>query len=132
MEFSLAELAERAGLPARTIRYYISLNLVEGPVQSGRGARYTEKHLKRLAEIGGLRRDGLSLAEIGARSAGRATAAPEPEGVWRYVVGPGVTVEVRAGLGPWQMRRVRKMIAEMAARLASENEEEAGNGDDTV
>jgi DNA-binding transcriptional MerR regulator len=122
VEFSLAELAEKAGVPARTIRYYISLNLLDGPVQSGRGARYTAGHLKRIAEIVRLQREGLSLTEIAAR--GRQGAAlPEPEGVWRYAVGPGVTVEVRSGLAPWTMRRVQRLIAEMAAKLEGEEDE---------
>lgn len=122
MDFSLAELAEKAGVPARTIRYYISLKLLGGPVQSGRGARYTAEHLKRLGEIGQLRTQGLSLAEIASRGKPGAVL-PEPQGVLRYPVGPGVTVEVRAGLAPWTMRRVQRLIADMAAKLEVEKDE---------
>jgi len=122
VDFSLAELAGRTGIPARTIRYYISLNLLEGPVQAGRGAHYTRAHLTRLEEIARLQRKGLSLAEIRAGGAAIQREIPAPEGVWRYPVGPGVTVEVRSGLPPWQVRRVQRLIAEMAARLARENE----------
>jgi DNA-binding transcriptional MerR regulator len=122
VDFSLAELAERTGTPARTIRYYISLNLLEGPVQAGRGAHYTEAHLARLEEIARLQRKGLSLAEIGAGGANKQREIPAPEGVWRYPVGLGVTVEVRSGLPPWQVRRVQRLIAEMAAHLVREDE----------
>jgi DNA-binding transcriptional MerR regulator len=122
VEFSLAELAGRTGIAARTIRYYISLNLLEGPVQAGRGAHYTQTHLARLEEIARLQRKGMSLAEIGAGSTEKPRDLPAPEGVWRYPVGPGVTVEVRSGLPPWQIRRVQRLIAEMASRLARENE----------
>lgn len=118
----MAELAEKAGVPARTIRYYISLNLLDGPVQSGRGARYTAEHLKRIVEIGRLQREGLSLAEIAARGR-KGAALPKPEGVWRYAVGPGVTVEVRSGLPPWKMRQVQRLITEMAAKLEGEEDE---------
>lgn len=121
MDLSLADLAEKAGVPARTIRYYISLNLLEGPVQGGRVARYTTAHLVRLNEIGKLQRRGLSLSEIAAhgKTGGR---LPEPESAWRYPVAPGVVVEVRSGLSPWRMRQVQRLIAEMAARLESEED----------
>lgn len=121
MDLSLAELAEKAGLPARTIRYYISLNLLEGPVQGGRGARYTAAHLERLNEIGKLQRRGLSLSEIAAQGK-KGARLPEPVSAWRYPVAPGVVVEVRSGLSPWRMRQVQRLIAEMAAKLEEEED----------
>jgi DNA-binding transcriptional MerR regulator len=121
VDLSLADLAEKSGVPARTIRYYISLNLLEGPEQGGRGARYTAAHLERLNEIGKLQRRGLSLAEIAAQG-NKGVRLPEPEGVWRYPVAAGVVVEVRSGLSPWRTRQVQRLIAEMAARLESEED----------
>ena len=63
-EYSLMELSEKSGIPARTIRYYISKNLLDGPSQVGRNAVYTEKHLVRLDAIQGLKQEGLTLHEI--------------------------------------------------------------------
>lgn len=123
VEYSLEELAEKAHLTARTVRYYIARKLLDGPVQGGRGARYGEAHLARLAEIAKLRQSGLSLFEIAARSK-KGPVAPEGKAVWRYRVGAGVTVEVESGLAPWRMRRVQRLVAEMAVRLADEHEKE--------
>lgn len=36
----LAELAQKAGLPGRTIRFYIARGLLPGPLKAGRGATY--------------------------------------------------------------------------------------------
>ena len=47
----LAELAEKAGLPGRTIRFYIARGLLPGPLKAGRGAAYGQEHLDRLREI---------------------------------------------------------------------------------
>ena len=62
---TLAELAEAAGVPARTIRFYIARGLVDGPVKAGRGAAYTAEHLARLERVKSLQAEGRMLSEIG-------------------------------------------------------------------
>ena len=49
--FSMKQLSEKTGVPARTIRYHISRGLLPGAVGKGRRAHYTEEHLERLLEV---------------------------------------------------------------------------------
>ena len=61
--FSLEDLEALLGIPARTIRYWSSEGLLEGP-GAGRGTRYGDEHLARLFLIQKLRAEGRPLAEI--------------------------------------------------------------------
>jgi DNA-binding transcriptional MerR regulator len=63
-EYSLQDLADRADVSPRTIRYYVAQGLLPSPGQSGPGARYTDGHLARLRLIRRLQREHLPLAEI--------------------------------------------------------------------
>ena len=49
-EYKLTELAELAGVPPRTIRFYIQRELLPGP-RRGSQSRYTDEHLARLRVI---------------------------------------------------------------------------------
>lgn len=61
----IGELAERAGVTPRTIRYYESLGLLGPSEREGAGFRYyTEAELTRLQTIHNLKGLGLSLEEI--------------------------------------------------------------------
>lgn len=119
MEMKLLELADEAGVPARTVRLYIARGLLPGPLRAGRDAAYGEEHLVRLRQIRELQRQGLTLAEIGRRLAG----AGEPDDVagpvaWlSYTVAPDVAVLVRAEVAPWRRRRLQRAIRAMAAVL---------------
>ena len=62
--FDLAELADRAGVSVRTIRYYIQQGLLPSPEARGPGTRYEREHLDRLKLIRRLQREHLPLAEI--------------------------------------------------------------------
>lgn len=62
--YPLAELAERSGVPARTIRYYQSEGLLPRPAKQGRGAVYGPEHVERLELIIELRDRGLTLNAI--------------------------------------------------------------------
>jgi len=132
--FTLQELAAEAGLPARTIRFYVARGLVPPPAGAGRGAAYSREHLARLKAVKRLQSKGLMLADIGRRLGSEAAEAglPEPDAWWSYPLQGDVVVWVRAGLSPWRTRKVRAMLGEMASRLASidEQEEKAkGDGD---
>ena len=119
-EWTLSELAEETGLPARTIRYYIARGLLAGPEVAGRGAIYGSHHLARLREIQSLQREGRMLAEI-AQAPGD-VELPPPIAWQQYAVAEGITVNVRADLAPWRLKRVRKVLAEIAARLKEETD----------
>lgn len=62
--WTLEQLAERTGVPRRTIRYYIQLGLVPRPHGERRGALYGEEHLDRVLEVRRLAQQGFSLTEI--------------------------------------------------------------------
>ena len=64
LNYDLYDLAERAGVPARTIRYYIQEQLLPSPGQVGPGVRYAAGYLARLRLIRRLQRERLPLAEI--------------------------------------------------------------------
>lgn len=69
-QLSLEVLAERAGVPVRTVRYYIAEGLLPGPGMRGKGAAYSEDHLARLHLIRRLSEMRVPLAEQRARLAG--------------------------------------------------------------
>jgi DNA-binding transcriptional MerR regulator len=60
----LAELAQRAGVSTRTVRYYIQQGLLPAPEARGPGAHYGAEHVDRLLLIRLLQREHLPLAEI--------------------------------------------------------------------
>src|SRR5918995_825135 len=63
-EWSIDELARRAGLPVRTIREYQTLGVLPAPRRRGRVGIYSASHLVRLELIGRLQTRGYSLAGI--------------------------------------------------------------------
>jgi|SRR5581483_7103253 len=122
---TLAELADSAGTPARTVRFYIARGLLDGPEIAGRGASYGPGHLDRLRRIRELQQRGLTLAAIARELGGAiksAPALPEPAPWWHYQVSPDVIVSVRADASPWRLKQVREALAELTARLAEKEE----------
>ncbi len=67
---SIAELAERAGVTPRTVRYYVTEGLLPPPSGSGQNRTYSSEHLVRLAAIKRLKEAYLPLEEIRKRLAG--------------------------------------------------------------
>ena len=122
---SLNELAKKSGVPERTIRYYISRGLIPGPMRGGRGAEYTEEHLAGIQNVRRLQSGGMTLAEIEyqfAQDDGHRLPAIQPESWSMYRISPDVTVEVRDGLSPWRIKRLRSAIARLARELAADND----------
>src|SRR5438876_4354488 len=66
---SIEELAARAGVRVRTVRFYVAEGLLPGPGARGRAAAYGEEHLLRLRLIRRLAERHVPLAEIRARLA---------------------------------------------------------------
>ncbi|HEV7216840.1 MAG TPA: MerR family transcriptional regulator, partial [Chloroflexota bacterium] len=69
-DLSIEALAERVGLPLRTIRFYIARGLLHGPGSRGKAAAYGEDHLLRLQLIRRLAESRMPLEEIRQRLAG--------------------------------------------------------------
>lgn len=131
--YSIEELAERAGLNRRTVRYYIQLGLLERPIGETRAAYYTQAHLEQLLRITGLAAEGLSLDAIGrvlrtpaAKTADASHVAPAAAPAVGSVavrthltIAPGVELVVdpaRAGLAPEQrLQLFRAVLREYAA-----------------
>src|SRR6188472_1536628 len=63
---SLTELARRADVTPRTVRYYIAQGLIPAP-PAGPGQHYGQSQLQRIALIKRLQREHLPLAEIRSR-----------------------------------------------------------------
>lgn len=128
--YTLEELAQASGASRRTIRFWISRDLLPGPNVAGRKASYGARHLERIAEIQRLQRDGFTLAEIaGAGDAPHHRPAVEPIAWWQIPVAEGVQVWVRGDLAPWRQRAVRRAVEEMERRLAMQKEESADGGE---
>ena len=64
MDMTIDELAERQGLPVRTIRFYIAQGLLPGPGSRGKSAAYGEEHLVRLRLIRQLSERHVPLSKI--------------------------------------------------------------------
>ncbi len=111
-EMKLSELAVRSETPARTIRLYISLGLLPGPLRPGRNAAYSPEHLERLARIRTLQHSGLTLSQVReALQEDFHDAKMPPSESWRhYVLAPDVQVMVRENVTPWRARALRLAI----------------------
>ena len=67
---TIRQLADRAGVTQRTIRYYTDEGLIDAPVDKVRMPRYTERHLLQLQAAAHLKAGYLPLRVIRARLAG--------------------------------------------------------------
>lgn len=106
--YAIGELAELGGVSRRTVRYYVTRELVPPPTGVGRGAYYTDDHLERLIRVRDLQAAGVPLNDIARHLDGDGAPAapvasdltgPTPEGTrWtRLVVADGVELHVREG-----------------------------------
>jgi len=69
-ELTIDELADRAGVSVRTVRYYITQGLLAGPGTRGRAAAYGDEHLARLRLIRRLVEQHVPLGELRQRLEG--------------------------------------------------------------
>lgn len=101
-EKTLAELADATGIAPRTIRFYSSRGLLDGPAKAGRGAVYTGAHLERLEKIKALQAQGRHLSEIAPLVAGAPAEAPAyPSAMWwQHTIAEDVVVWTRGDAGP--------------------------------
>ncbi len=126
-ELKLAELAEAAGVPARTVRLYIAKGLVPPPRRAGRDAAYGPEHLEALRRIREGQREGLTLEQIRHRLAGERprAALPDPVGWWSYALAPDVTVNVRGDVTGARLRRIRDAISVLQGLLQAQTADDA-------
>jgi len=132
--YSADELATLAGVPRRTLRYYIQLGLVDRPIGETRAAYYIWQHLRQLLEVRRLTEQGFSLErvqELLARGDEPPPAAATPRAgsisVQSHVhLADGVELVIdpdRARLTPEQLRRFARETLAAYARIARTTED---------
>ena len=129
--YTLADLVAETGVAARTIRYYISRGLLEGPLVAGRNARYTSQHLDRLKAIQARQSEGAMLNEIAREleDGGKETQHLPPPAEWHgYTIGDDVMVWVRADRAPWRGKQLQTAVREFAARVRGTPESRKESG----
>src|SRR5471032_2762682 len=62
--YTAETLAFRAGVPLRTVRFYVQEKLIDPPLGRGRGAHFTEHHLVQLQQARTLHNAGFALDVI--------------------------------------------------------------------
>ncbi len=114
--WKLEELAERAGVSARTVRYYVQRGLLPAPEFHGRDTTYNEAHLLRLRAIRKLqerflpldaieselatatpdqiRKLGEGVQELKGRAVAAAAPSPSVEHWLRIEVAPGLEIHL--------------------------------------
>ena len=133
--FSLDEIAVLVELPRRTVRYYIQEALVDRPEGIGKGAYYTQRHVKQLLLVRKWQLAGLSLDRIREllrrQDGGPLPPTPRRAGtveVWSHLVvadGVELTLEPgRAGLEPEQVRAFFKAVTRAYEQLHEQGKEE--------
>ena len=100
-KLSIDELAERTGIPTRTIRYYITTRLITGPTSRGKQASYSIDHVLRLHLIRKLTARHVPLDENAVL--GSANARPHR----RYDDSQGSSIYQRLASGRFRFLRTR-------------------------
>lgn len=115
--YGVEELAERAGVSRRTVRYYVQRGLLPPPTGLGRGKHYTELHLQALIRIRDQQSAGVALEQM--RDEPRAVAKLEAPMVattlWRRVqLADGVELHLRdRRLSDAQLERLMTAITDL-------------------
>ena len=126
--FALQELCVLADMPVRTVRYYISLGLVDKPHGETRAARYQTAHLEQLLLIKRWSAQGLGLerirellhapeedtAPVRARRAGDITVQSH------LLIADGLELAIdpgRAQLNPEQLRHLVRLVMQAHAQV---------------
>lgn len=126
--FALQELCVLADLAIRTVRYYISIGLVDKPQGETRAARYTAAHLEQLLLIKRWTAQGLSLDRIRELLSGAVedTTPPRPrqpgavEVRSHLLISEGLELVIepsRAQMSPEQLRRFTRLVMQAHAQV---------------
>ena len=129
--YTADELAMHAGVPRRTIRYYIELGLVDRPIGETRAAYYTWQHLQQLLEVRRLTEQGFSLERVRELLQTKVQPPAETEvrrpgeiSVKSHVrLAPGVDLVIEPGhanLTPEQLRRLARETLAAYERVIKE------------
>lgn len=129
--YQLSDLCTLVDLPARTIRYYVQIGLVDRPHGETRAARYGARHVEQLLLIRKWTAAGVSLDRIRELLGGSeppVPARPRAPGAIEVcshlTVADGVEIVIepgRAGLSPEQMRSFVKGVMATYAQITASN-----------
>lgn len=109
----IGTVAERSGLPAKTIRYYESVGVVQPPRRSPNGYRdYDESVLDRLAFVRAAQASGLTLGEIRSVVAFRDRGETPCDHVRTLIDRRALEIDRRID----ELQRVRADLARLARR----------------
>jgi len=130
---TMEQLSEKSGVTPRTIRYYVTQNLLPAPAKGCKDA-YSENHLGILLRIKSFQAEGKSLDEIRAALAAVPTRRfifpdhpvvikflpipMEPHVLWK--VTPDVTVQCRSDIPDSRFQRVVKAMEVFSKALQDE------------
>lgn len=126
-EFTLDDLCTLLAMNKRKVRFYIQKGLVDRPGGTGKGARYSQRHLEQLLTVRKWKDAGLSLERIqnlleSADEAARMERGlPPPRSrrpgaveVWSHLhIADGVELHIepqRSGLSPEQVRALCRAV----------------------
>ena len=138
--YPLTDLCVLADLPARTIRYYVQVGLVDRPQGETRAAKYGPRHLEQLLLIRKWTAAGVSLERIRELLQGQDAPIParpaQPGSVEvcsHLKVADGVEVVIepgRAGLTPEQVRSFIKGVMTAFAQASGAQAVQTSDGPD--
>ena len=121
--FSLTHLAALGNVTARTLRYYISCDLLPPPYRMGRQALYGQEHLQRLMRIKEQQAAGLTLNQILAGfSKVQHHSQPtngQPLAVTVYTLADDLDMTIRGDVPPSRKRQLLHAIALMEQQINS-------------
>ncbi len=132
-QYTLEQLVEASGVSGRTIRYYITEQLLPGPVTQGRGAFYATRHLQILTFIREHREQhNRSLAEVKALLAQQSFTEVRvfelpPVTQWdEFQVAPDVKVSIKHGRSPHRRRQLVRALETFSMVITDGKEENEG------
>lgn len=127
--YTLSELCLLAELPARTVRYYVQIGLVDRPEGETRAARYGAAQLEQLLQIKKWTAAGVSLDRIRSLLHGEPPSVKPPPPAMGDVrvcshisLGPGLELVVdphAAGISPEQLRALVRALGSAARTVLS-------------
>ena len=119
-KFILDDLCTLSDISKRTVRYYMQIGLVDGPIGSTKAAHYLHSHLDQLLTVKKLSEAGVSLDRIREVLSGEAPPVPprrrQPGSVEvrsHLFIADGVELEIspeQAGLNPEQVRALVRAV----------------------
>lgn len=129
-KFSLDNLCSLSDTAKRTVRYYIQIGLIDGPIGSTKAAHYLPKHLDQLLTVRKLSDAGVSLERIRDVLSGEAPPVPprrrQPGSVevrTHLFIADGIELEIspeQAGLSPEQVRTLLRAFIKTYQDLQGE------------